>query len=77
MEKVNASVGFTAIRDSTSPLVTMNRLVMAINDGLLNHSSSENIQMVMDLDEPDFSLSKIPCRKLKLVDYKDEEMMKS
>ena len=67
-----ASPWFESIRDISTSLATMNRLIMASNDESLDNSSPQDIESVICLEDVyTAGNSKTPCKRVKLVDIED------
>ena len=65
--------GFESIRDSVTSLATMNRLIMAANDGSLDDSTPQDIKDVAGLEDVDSAVDpKTPCKGVRLVNIEDD-----
>ena len=68
-----ASNGFESITDTITSLATMNRLIMAANDGSLDDSSPQDIKAVAGLEDVDSAVDpKSPSKRVRLVDMEDD-----
>ena len=68
-----ASNGYESITDTITSLATMNRLIMAANDGSLDDSSPQDIKAVAGLEDVDSAVDpNTPSKRVRLVDMEDD-----